>query len=67
MGRGLPVQPVHGALPMATTKPSPEFVLRSPDANWNRARWEELPEDGNRYEVIDGVLYLSTALSSFHQ
>lgn len=52
---------------MATTKPLPELVLRSPDANWNRARWEELPEDGNRYEVIDGVLYMSTAPSSFHQ
>jgi Uma2 family endonuclease len=45
----------------------PELVLRSPDANWNRARWELLPDDGNRYEVIDGVLYMTTAPSSFHQ
>jgi Uma2 family endonuclease len=26
-----------------------------------------LPDDGNRYEVIDGVLYMSTVPSSFHQ
>jgi Uma2 family endonuclease len=26
-----------------------------------------LPADGNRYEVIDGVLYLTTAPSFFHQ
>ncbi|MFL5801704.1 MAG: Uma2 family endonuclease, partial [Roseiflexaceae bacterium] len=25
------------------------------------------PDDGNRYEVIDGVLYMTTAPSSFHQ
>jgi Uma2 family endonuclease len=29
--------------------------------------WEQLPDDGNRYEVIDGVLYMSTAPSLFHQ
>lgn len=46
---------------------SPELILRSPRANWNRARWEQLPADGNCYEVIDGVLYLTTAPSAFHQ
>lgn len=50
----------------ATTLPS-EYALRSVDATWNRARWETLPNDGNRYEVIDGVLYMSTAPSIFHQ
>lgn len=43
------------------------LTFRSRDATWTRALWEELPEDGNRYEVIDGVLYLSTAPSAFHQ
>jgi Uma2 family endonuclease len=52
---------------MAVTSTLPEFVLRSPDASWNRARWEQLPDDGNRYEVIDGVLYMTTAPSYFHQ
>jgi len=45
----------------------PELAMRSHDATWDRARWERLPADGNRYEVIDGVLYMSTAPSLFHQ
>ena len=45
----------------------PELTMRSVANGWNRARWEQLPEDGNRYEVIDGVLYMSTAPSFFHQ
>jgi Uma2 family endonuclease len=45
----------------------PELMLRSADATWNRAKWEQLPDDGNRYEVIDGVLYMATAPSAFHQ
>jgi Uma2 family endonuclease len=44
-----------------------ELILRSPDASWDYARWSELPEDGKRYEVIDGVLYMTTAPSFFHQ
>ena len=50
-----------------TAAPPYELMLRSLDASWTRARWEKLPEDGNRYEVIDGVLYMSTAPSVFHQ
>jgi len=43
-------------------------TLRSLDQQWNRARWRDLPHhDGNRYEVIDGVLYVSTSPSFFHQ
>ena len=52
---------------MAITGALPELTLRSHDATWNRARWEALPADGNRYEVLDGVLYMSTAPSFFHQ
>ena len=52
---------------MAVTSRMPELALRSQDATWNRARWEELPADGNRYEVIDGFLFMSTAPSVFHQ
>lgn len=44
-----------------------ERVTRSLDASWNYARWSQLPDDGNRYEVIDGVLYMTTAPSYFHQ
>jgi Uma2 family endonuclease len=33
---------------------------------WSYADWENLPDDGNVYEVIDGVLYMSTSPSLFH-
>jgi Uma2 family endonuclease len=54
---------------MTATSAAPlgQLTLRSLNADWTRARWEELPEDGNRYEVIDGVLYISTSPSAFHQ
>jgi Uma2 family endonuclease len=52
---------------MTVTAVLPELALRSHDATWNYARWEQLPDDGNRYEVIDGVLYMTTAPSNFHQ
>ena len=52
---------------MTISTKMPDLVLRSPEPNWDRARWEGLPADGNRYEVIDGVLYMTTAPSSFHQ
>lgn len=44
-----------------------EFQLRSADASWCYDKWEQLPNDGNRYEVIDGVLYMSTAPGVRHQ
>lgn len=44
-----------------------EFQLRSPDASWCYDRWEQLPDDGNRYEVIDGVLFMSTTPGFLHQ
>jgi Uma2 family endonuclease len=52
---------------MTLTVPPPDIGLRSLDAGWNRARWEQLPADGRRYEIIDGVLYVSTAPSNYHQ
>lgn len=52
---------------MTVTINAPELILRSPHADWNRLRWEQLPSDGNRYEVIDGILYMTTAPSAFHQ
>src|SRR4051794_3931321 len=52
---------------MATTLSKPDLLLQSADNTWDRARWEALGEDGNRYEVIDGVLYMSTAPRPLHQ
>jgi Uma2 family endonuclease len=42
-------------------------VKGPPQGQWTYADWELLPDDGNRYEVIDGVIYMSTAPSYFHQ
>lgn len=52
---------------MATTVLPREAVLRSTDATWTAADWEQLPDDGLRYEIIEGVLYMATAPSFFHQ
>jgi Uma2 family endonuclease len=52
---------------MSVMDAMPELVLRSLDTSWSYAHWEQLPDDGHRYEVIDGVLYMTTAPSSFHQ
>lgn len=46
---------------------TPELVVRSLNNSWTYERWLDLPDDGNRYEVIDGVLYMTTAPSFFHQ
>lgn len=42
-------------------------VAGLPQGQWTLADWETLPDDGNRYEVIEGVLYLTTAPGNFHQ
>lgn len=34
---------------------------------WTTADWARLPGDSNRYELIDGVLYVTSAPSLFHQ
>ncbi len=38
-----------------------------PHGQWTYADWEALPDDGNRYEIIEGALYVTTAPRSFHQ
>ena len=38
-----------------------------PQGQWTYVHWESLPDDGNRYEIIDGMVYMTTAPSSFHQ
>jgi Uma2 family endonuclease len=42
--------------------------VRGPaQGRWTYADWEMLGDDGNRYEIIEGVLYETTAPSNFHQ
>ena len=38
-----------------------------PQGRWTISDWEKLPDDGNLYEIIEGVLYMSTSPSNFHQ
>ena len=52
------------ALVLCTDAPA---VPGPPQGQWTYADWEGLPGDGNRYEIVDGVLYMTTAPSSFHQ
>ena len=43
------------------------IVNGPPQGLWTYADWEALPDDGNRYEIVHGVLYTTTAPHSFHQ
>jgi Uma2 family endonuclease len=52
-------------IPIPTNTPT--VVSGPPQGHWSQADWESLPADGLRYEIIEGVLYMSTAPSSFHQ
>lgn len=48
--------------------PGEHSVYGPPQGQWTAQDWEQLPhDDGNRYEIIYGVLYMSTAPSYFHQ
>ena len=53
----------------ATATTDEEIVtVRSVGNGWTAARWEQLRHDrGVRYEIIDGVLYVSASPSLFHQ
>lgn len=44
-----------------------ERVRGPAQGEWTYEDWENLPDDGHRYEVIDGVLYVFTSPSLFHQ
>ncbi|MBA3874006.1 MAG: Uma2 family endonuclease [Anaerolineae bacterium] len=42
-------------------------IVGPPQGQWTYADWEQLPDVGNRSEVIDGILYFSELPSIFHQ
>ncbi len=47
---------------------SPAAVPSGPSqGNWTYRDYLGLPDDGRRYEVIDGVLYVSAAPTPKHQ
>lgn len=51
-------------LVIPTSAPS---VKGPPQGQWTLADWESLPDDGNLYEIINGILYMTTAPSPLHQ
>ena len=44
-----------------------ELVFRSDAATYTVADWEKMPDDGRRYEIINGVIWVSTAPILFHE
>jgi Uma2 family endonuclease len=52
--------------PIVVTRPANEFTLK-PQGKWTHADYLQLPEDGRRYEVIKGVLYVSPSPNRRHQ
>ncbi len=42
-------------------------VVGPPQGHWTYTEWEALPDDGNRYEIMNGTLFMTTAPSNFHQ
>ena len=47
--------------------PFTEYRQWPEQGRWTYADWERLPDDGNRYEVIDGELHVSPPPSTPHQ
>src|SRR3712207_6304039 len=43
-----------------------ELLLRSLDDSWSEEKWNRLPPDGTRYEVIEAVLYCATVTTLRH-
>jgi Uma2 family endonuclease len=44
-----------------------DWVSGPPQGQWTYADYAAIPEDGKRYEVVKGVLYMSPALNPGHQ
>ena len=49
-----------------TTAPT-DLLLHSVGMHYSAADWAGLPNDGNRYEIINGEMWASTAPSGYHQ
>jgi Uma2 family endonuclease len=51
-----------------STSPRPPLTKEWPEqGQWAYEDWARLPDDGTRYEVIDGVLYMAPPPSTAHQ
>ncbi len=56
-----PAPPAYVAVTQPAARPGP------PQGAWTYADYAALPDDGNRYEIINGVLYMTPAPNSDHQ
>jgi len=42
-------------------------IAGAPQGHWTYEHYAAIPDDGQRYEIVDGVLYMSPAPSGWHQ
>ena len=52
---------------LVTVVTKADWVAGPPQGHWTYEDYVSLPADGNRYEVIRGVLYMTPAPEFFHQ
>src|SRR5690349_8305311 len=61
----------HVNMPITPREPeeaTPANHIPGPkQGEWTYSHYAALPDDGNRYEIIDGVLYMAPAPDTFHQ
>jgi len=62
MTQAQPVSKGAGTTPLSSQRPWPP-----PQKEWTLEDWRRLPEDDWRYEVIDGVLYMTPPPRTLHQ
>ena len=53
-----------GRLPVSAPA---DWVQGPPQGQWTYEEYAALPEDGNRYEVLQGVLYMAPSPGAWHQ
>src|SRR5260221_6326715 len=46
---------------------SASSIAGTTQGHWTHAAWKALPDDANRYEVSNGVLYTTPVPSFYHQ
>jgi hypothetical protein len=56
--------PMLDVLPVVTPA---DHVIGPPQGEWTYAAYVAIPDDGRRYEVIGGTLYMAPATSGTHQ
>jgi Uma2 family endonuclease len=44
-----------------------DWLTQKPQGSWTYEDYVALPEDGNRYEIIDGVIYMAASPKKSHQ